>query len=147
MVRAHTYAPPAEAKTEPPLRLLVTGDRNWTDEEVIRAALGTVWHRQVILIHGAARGADKMAERVAKTMPHITDIVPYPAQWNRYHHGAGPIRNQQMLDEGKPDMCFAFHDNLRGDGPDITVRASKGTRDMVERCQDAGILVMIWTTK
>ena len=31
-------------------------------------------------------------------------MVTYPADWDKFGRAAGPIRNQQMLDEGKPNM-------------------------------------------
>ena len=58
----------------------------------------------------------------------------FPAQWDKYGPSAGPIRNQRMIDEGKPDLGLAF---LRTDLP------CKGTRDMIERLEDAGIPVII----
>jgi hypothetical protein len=32
----------------------------------------------------------------------------YIADWNRLGPGAGHIRNQRMIDEGKPDAAVAF---------------------------------------
>lgn len=43
---------------------------------------------------------------------------------------AGPRRNQQMLDEGKPLLVLAFHDDIK---------SSRGTKDMVSRAKRAGI--------
>ena len=45
---------------------------------------------------------------------------------------AGPIRNQRMLVEGKPDLVIAFHDDLE---------SSRGTKDMIKRSLKAGIRV------
>ena len=42
------------------------------------------------------------------------------------------LRNQQMLDEGKPDLVVWFHYDLH---------YSKGTRDMVNRAISRGIRV------
>jgi hypothetical protein len=41
---------------------------------------------------------------------------------------AGPIRNQRMIDEGKPDLVIAFP-------------GGRGTADMVSRAKKAGIPV------
>lgn len=102
-------------------RLLVFGDRNWTDEVLVRRLLFNLPH--LTLIHGAARGADTIAGRVAAEFGWR--VHAYPADWNRYGRAAGPIRNQQMLDEGKPEAAICFHDDLS---------ASKGSRDMAQRC-------------
>ena len=54
--------------------------------------------------------------------------------WHQAH--PGPIRNQQMLDEGKPTEGLAFH-------PDADVKS--GTGDMVARLRKAGIPVQWFT--
>jgi len=115
------------------VRILVTGDRNWTDEQTILAALVGLKAREgtaVTIIHGAARGADTIAGRIAKELGF--DVEAYPADWNKYGKAAGPIRNKQMLREGKPQGVLAFHDDLFH---------SRGTRNMVEISKSAGLPV------
>lgn len=51
------------------------------------------------------------------------------ADWDGLGRKAGPIRNQRMLDEGKPDLVVAFP----GD---------KGTADMVRRARTASLEVL-----
>lgn len=90
------------------------------------------------LIHGAALGADIMAAGLVEDSnlqyadsEYWTEILPFPADWNRYGKSAGYIRNQQMLDEGKPDMVLAFVDK--------PLEESKGTRNMVHLAKLAGL--------
>lgn len=109
------------------MRLLICGDRNWTDRRPIYAVLRRCGVGDVV-IQGGAPGADSIAEQAAVALG--LDNECYPAQWGRYGRGAGPIRNQQMLDEGEPDEVYAFHDN---------VADSKGTADMVRRAKAAGV--------
>ena len=52
--------------------------------------------------------------------------VVYEAQWDKYGKAAGAIRNQQMLDEGKPELVVAFP-------------GGRGTEDMVNRAKKAGL--------
>lgn len=85
------------------------------------------------LIEGEAKGADSIARDCAKYLGMI--VLPFPAQWKKYGgrgrgNPAGPIRNQQMLDEGKPNLVVAFHNNID---------KSKGTKDMLNRTKKAGI--------
>lgn len=79
-----------------------------------------------IILHGKARGADRGAGLFAKRRG-ITCLA-YPAKWKKFGKAAGPIRNQQMLDEGKPDRVIAFP-------------GGDGTADMVARALDADIPV------
>lgn len=114
-----------------PLKILVSGDRNWTDRLLMESVLRQYFETQsCILIHGAARGADSMAETIAKK--YLVTILSYPAQWETYGKKAGILRNAQMLSE-HPDIEIAlfFHYNIA---------TSKGTKDMLQRAQKSGIL-------
>lgn len=83
----------------------------------------------VTLIHGDAKGADQLSEQVLKRDFKGGFIVErYPADWNRNKKSAGPIRNQRMLDEGKPDLVIAFP-------------GGKGTAHMVKIAREANIEV------
>ncbi len=117
------------------MKILVTGDREWTRTLPILTALFNILEEynlqpdDVTVVHGDCRGADKLAAEVAKYMG--MKPVPYPADWTRYGLGAGPIRNQQMIDEN-PDTTLAlvFHPDLAN---------SKGTKDMVKRLEQIKI--------
>jgi hypothetical protein len=116
------------------MKILITGDRNWTDVEVIRSALVDIEFKPGdALVHGAARGADSIAASIAQEMNG--NVLPFPANWEKYGRAAGAIRNQQMLDENPDiDVVLAFH-------PDI--KQSKGTKDMVTRCYKKGLRILI----
>lgn len=83
--------------------------------------------RPAKIIHGGANGADSLAHQYA----HISGIpvTVYPADWKKHGRGAGPIRNAQMLTEGKPDLVVAFP-------------GGTGTKDMVTRAKRAGVEVL-----
>lgn len=128
------------------LRVLVTGDRNWpiSNYSFIWNVLDD-WHREYVITHlvqGMARGVDDIAQRWALSRGVDTDDDHYPADWDnpayRTKTGksfAGNIRNQQMLDEGKPDVVIAFHKDLEN---------SRGTKDMVGKARAAGIQVVLY---
>lgn len=104
------------------MRLLVCGDRNWTDKIAIRREISRI--KPDVVIHGGCRGADMIANDIAKNMgiPHQC----FRADWVKYGLRAGPIRNTQMIKEGKPDLVIAFHSNIEN---------SKGTKDMVNKAK------------
>lgn len=79
------------------------------------------------VVTGGARGVDFLASRWAIANEIKTCI--YPAQWSKLGKAAGPVRNQRMLDEEKPDMVLAFPGGI-------------GTADMVDRAKKAGITVL-----
>lgn len=110
------------------MRVLVCGGRTFMDRAFLCMALDEA-HRATpisLLIHGAAPGADTLAEDWAKSR-----AVPYlghPAEWARYGSKAGKLRNVQML-QWRPEVVFAF--------PGDT-----GTRSMMTIAADAGIPVV-----
>jgi hypothetical protein len=79
------------------------------------------------VIEGDARGADRMAGEWARN--HRVENIKFCADWEKLGRKAGPIRNQLMLDEGKPDLVVAFPGGRR-------------TADMVRRARAAGVEVI-----
>ncbi len=128
------------------MRVLVCGDRDWDDAYVIHNILTGIAFEvdePLTIIQGMAKGADSIANQWAETWyktqiregqprPGMADVTndPYPADWETHHRAAGPIRNQKMLVEGKPDVVYAFHSDIGH---------SRGTRDMVNRAVKAGV--------
>lgn len=118
------------------MRILVCGGRNYTNKDRVYEVLCDLaevddnnWlGKDVTIIHGGATGADQFADDWAVT--YWKEILVYPARWDIYGNAAGPIRNQLMLDEGKPDLVVAFP-------------GGKGTQDMISRALKANIPVRV----
>ena len=111
------------------MRVLVCGSRDFTNRAFLFKALDGL-HGEYgfsVVIHGAYRGADQLAKDWAESRGIPDD--PYPADWKRLGSPAGPIRNQRMIDEGKPELVIAFP-------------GQKGTRDMKRRANKAGLKVI-----
>ena len=114
------------------MKLLVCGGRNYADQKGLYLVLDA-WHRVnpvSLLIHGAARGADQLAANWASSRG--VPLAAYPADWNLHGRSAGPRRNEQMLQEGKPEMVIAFP-------------GGRGTAHMVRIAREAGVKVMTVT--
>lgn len=105
------------------MKVLVCGGREWSNWAVMQNRLATL-PPDTVIVHGACRGADLMADWLAKYRLNFK-VRPYPADWKAFGKGAGPIRNRKMYDAEKPDLVIAFHS-------DISLTTSKGTKDMVE---------------
>lgn len=136
------------------MKILVFGSRVWTTEEereVLEATLDGYYHRWVKhwhagnkeerfgVVEGAAPGADTMAgawaKRLAKVAGSRVDHYPEPAEWNKYGNGAGPIRNQRMLDTHEIDLALGFVRNR--------LKQGSGSNDMAERCKASGVAVVV----
>lgn len=116
------------------MRILICGDRNWTNKALIRAEIAQYIGKLECIIEGKARGADRFAGDIAHE--YGIKLLEFPANWEKYGKAAGPIRNQQMLNEGKPDLVLAFHNNIE---------ESKGTKHMINISKKAGINVILIT--
>ena len=113
------------------MRVLCCGDRNWSSYEIIRRELEKL-DDYTTVISGCANGADSISAYIARQLNY--KVLDFPANWNKYGRAAGPIRNKQMLDEGKPDLVIAFHTDIKN---------SKGTKNMIEQAEKKGIKVIL----
>lgn len=110
------------------MRVLVCGGRTFNDALTLGSWLGGIHKKQGIsvLIEGGAPGADFMARKFAEWAG--IPVETYPADWS-LGKAAGPIRNLQMLEEGRPDLVVAFE-------------GGAGTRNMIKQARRAGIEVL-----
>jgi len=110
-------------------RVLICGGRDYHDNDTLCAALDRLHaeHGFTVVIAGGARGADTLAAQWAEHRGIPTKV--YVAEWEKLGRKAGPIRNQRMLDEGKPDLVIAF-------------RGGTGTAGMMALAGKAGVPVI-----
>lgn len=111
------------------MRIIVCGGRDFTDRAAVFAALDRLHGRREVslLIHGAARGADLLAEAWAKERE--VNYLGMPARWKKEGRPAGPQRNERMANT-RPvaDMLVAFP-------------GGSGTADMIAVAEGLGIKV------
>lgn len=120
------------------MRILVTGSRDLAEDEnmsyFVRSLIATVIGNrgvsphQVTVVHGGARGADKICAQEAEKLGCL--VEEHPAQWDEHGRSAGPIRNKKMVDAGA-DVVLAF-----------PLGTSSGTRGCMALAKDAGIPVI-----
>jgi hypothetical protein len=132
------------------LRILVTGSRDWTDVRAVEQAINRQLPLAMVLpgavvatvIHGdCPTGADKIAKDYAEQHPYLKQD-PHPAKWKEHGKGAGPKRNQEMVELGA-DVCIAFVLPCKKEGCRIkAVHDSHGTADCIKRAKKAGIKVV-----
>lgn len=118
------------------MRVLVCGGRNFSDWDFFNKTLHEIlpasdetWltPNDIVIISGCASGAGSMA--IDWAADNWVPVDDYEADWKTHGKAAGPIRNQRMIDEGKPDLVIAFE-------------GGRGTKDMVDRAKKAGIKVI-----
>ena len=110
------------------MRVLVCGGRDYENAEALGQFMDELAQRINIdaVIERDARGADRMAGEWAQRQ--CIQNIKFCADWEKLGRKAGPIRNQVMLHEGKPDLVVAFPGGW-------------GTADMVRRARAAGVEV------
>lgn len=112
------------------IRVLVCGGRDYDDRERVFAVLDKLDKERDIsaVIDGGATGADLFGFAWACSLDKIRHT--FKADWATHGKKAGPLRNQRMLDEGKPDVVVVFP-------------GGKGTADMRARAEKAGVPVLV----
>lgn len=122
-------------------KVLICGGRDFTafDEanNIVRDHLATMFVEppekdEIVFITGMAKGADQIPFELGD-LDEWGGVEKYPADWEKYGRKAGPIRNQQMIDEGKPDLVIAF-----------PTEKSTGTWDMIRRAKKHNIEVAVY---
>lgn len=113
------------------MRLLVCGSRYWNHREFLYEVLDHLDLDEIeAVIEGEAPGADTMAREWAESRGIGDRVLRFPANWDLYGRAAGPIRNKQMIVEGKPTLVVAFSENLDN---------SRGTKNMVQQSLKADL--------
>ena len=114
------------------MKICVNGSRDFTgflrlcDE--LDSLIPQEQRSSVTLLSGGARGADILAEKWAKDRQ--VHVKRFEAEWKGKGRAAGPIRNQEMINEA--DRLISFWDGK-----------SRGTKDTIDRASAKGIPVTI----
>ena len=111
-------------------RVLVCGGRAYTDRGKVFEVLDGLHHKHgaLIIIEGGAAGADTLADEWT-CMQRTCRLITEPADRKRHGRPAGPIRNQKMLDNHKPELVVGFP-------------GGRGTAHMMRIAREAGIEVI-----
>jgi hypothetical protein len=113
------------------MRVIVSGGRDYTNINSVFQNLDWLdkTYGVEVLIQGGATGADYLAKTWAYERGKL--CIEYKADWKTLGRRAGPVRNQQMLDEANPDLVVFFPGGI-------------GTEDMKKRTTKAGIKMVVF---
>jgi len=112
------------------VRVLVCGGRDYFNREKVFVVLDR-FHEAVgigTIIHGAARGADSLADEWA--LARGVAVERFPAAWATLGRAAGALRNARMLRDAPPHQVIAFP-------------GGHGTADMIRRAERGGFRVLV----
>lgn len=113
--------------------VIIAGSRDFNDYTLLRSKCDHLLkdRTDVVVISGAARGADQMGERYAGERG--LGLVRMPADWDQHGKRAGYLRNAAMADRG--DALIAFWDGK-----------SRGTEHMIRIAKERGLAVRLVRT-
>lgn len=117
-----------------PIRILVTGDREWACLGIAESVVTRLVARfgsEIVIVHGGAKGVDLAFELAAREQELATEV--HEVDWEKYGRKAGPLSNQEMVDRGA-ELAVVVHRDLAG---------SRVAKDCVRRCLDAEIPVWL----
>jgi hypothetical protein len=129
--------------------VVVTGGRDYGDWQRLWAALDRVQAATPIeyFIYGDAFGADALAAQWLKSRApeSIVESCRCVAEWKRHGKGAGPKRNQAMVDLA---LTYSGTFYQTDDAPPLSrvlvlaCPGGRGTADCVRRAKAAGLRVV-----
>jgi len=106
--------------------IAIVGSRDFSDYEMMKDRFITIeggFEKEIknpseyCIVSGGARGADKLAEKLAGEL-NINTLI-FNADWETYGKKAGYLRNQQIIE--KADLVLAFWNS-----------ESKGTKHSID---------------
>ena len=114
-------------------RVIIAGSRTFQDYELLKKECDDFLKNkcqthEIIIVSGAAQGADRLGERYARERGYAIDS--HPADWNTHGKAAGPIRNAQMANSA--DALIAFWNGK-----------SHGTKSMINIAKTKGLYVRV----
>lgn len=118
------------------MKRLLFGSRHWTDVEMIANYLDQFKLEPIppdMVVTGDGRGADTIVYHLCRQRG--IPVLRFNAKWSHYHDGAGPIRNQWMLEALQPgDIGTCWTDGW-----------GRGSQDMACRLLRAGHKVSVYS--
>ena len=125
------------------MRIIIAGSREFDDYELLKIEVlrlikemrdeGYIFKkRDIEIISGTARGADKLGERFAKEFK--IKCTRMAADWDKYKKRAGYLRNAQMSAYAKEDKVGILVAFWNG---------SRGTKHMIDLANKDGLKVKV----
>lgn len=102
--------------------LLISGGRDFYDVEFMVEKLGKIHDAYTVtkVVSGGAKGVDTIGALWAEELG--IELEEFKPDWDTHGKQAGILRNQDMLDRGKPDGVICFP-------------GGRGTEDMFQRAE------------
>jgi len=108
------------------VKILISGSREFDDYLFVKEVLSEYINEDVVVIHGAARGADYLGGKAAKKLGF--KVEEFPADWSAGKR-MGTVRNSEMLAQF-PDLALFFF---------VSGIPNAGTRDAAKKAKQIDV--------
>ncbi len=116
------------------MKVIIAGSREIKDYPLLLEAIKQSGFEIDEVVSGGAAGVDKLGERYAKE--NGKKLTVFPADWEAYGKGAGPVRNGEM----------AFYVGSAGALIALWDGSSRGTKDMIEKATKYGLAYFVMSS-
>ena len=112
-------------------RVIIAGSRDFSDYQLLCEKMDRLLSNvkePITVVCGEARGADTLGEQYALERGY--EVLPFPADWERYGRSAGYRRNTQMAENADALVDFWYGKSM-------------GTRHMISIAKSHGLKVRV----
>jgi hypothetical protein len=129
------------------LCLIIAGSREVESQAFVDGAVSIAlaeWGGPMVVevVSGGAPGVDALGEAWARERG--IPVKPFSANWDKFHHAAGPMRNRLMAQYASGlGSCGATRGALVAVPYWKSRSGGSGTRNMIQKAEACGLLVSI----
>lgn len=110
------------------MKVIVAGSRHFNNKNFIWDIIDNSPFPITELVHGCAKGVDTIAGEWA--LHNKISVKEFPANWEKYGKGAGPVRNMEMAKYADALIAIIFEN-------------SRGTMNMIQTALKLGLHVFV----
>lgn len=126
-----------ESQEKEEYKVVICGSREFNDYEFLKEHCDNILvskreTHNIVIISGAARGADALGERYAEE--NGFKLIRIPADWDRFGKRAGFLRNKKMADLANGCIGFIVKD-VKCSGTEMMLRISQEKNLKVRRIE------------
>lgn len=113
------------------MKVIIAGGRDFNNYPLLKEKCDSILSNidgSIEVVCGCADGADLLGKRYAEERGYSVNY--FPANWNLYKRGAGPVRNREMAEYG--DALILFWDGK-----------SRGSANMLKEAEAKGLKTRI----
>lgn len=116
------------------MKIAIIGSRTFEDYSFLKEKIQEIIKEknielnEITVVSGGAKGADFLGKKFSEEFS--LNYIEYPADWERYGRGAGPIRNKTIVQNS--DLVIAFIQGVSKGTKNAISQALKLNKEVIE---------------